>query len=291
MINKRRHSLGNFFIGLVLFAFAVFCMYPMLYVIFASFSDPMKLAQHTGILLYPLDFTLKGYEIILEYESIWTGYKNTLIIIVVGVTVNVVMTTLSAYVLSRKDIYIHKFLSIMVVITMYFGGGMIPTYMIVKNLGLLDSLWALILPGAISTWNMIIMRSAIEGVPSTLIDAARIDGANDLTTLLQVVLPLVKPTIAVIALYYMVGHWNSYFSAMIYLQDRSKYPLQLILREILITGKNIAASGGFDMTELDRYKDLTKYCSTVVAIVPVLVIYPFLQKYFVKGVFTGAVKE
>lgn len=291
MRNKRQHSLGNLFIGLILATFAVFCMYPMIYVIFASFSDPMKLAQHTGILLSPLDFTLKGYEIIMQYESIWTGYKNTLIIIVVGVTVNIIMTTIGAYVLSRRDVYIHKFLSVMVVITMYFGGGMIPTYMIVKSLGLLDTIWALILPGAISTWNMIILRSAIDGVPSTLIDAARIDGANDLTTLVQVILPLIKPTIAVISLYYMIGHWNSWFSAMIYLQSREKYPLQLILREILITGKNIISSGGFDMTQLDRYKDLTKYCSTVVALVPVLVIYPFLQKYFVKGVFTGAVKE
>lgn len=291
MKKKKKFSIGNLIFGSLLFAFALFCMYPMIYVVFASFSDPIKLAQHTGILLWPLDFTLKGYEIIMGYESIWTGYKNTLIVIVAGVSVNMVMTVIAAYVLSRKELCVHKFLNIMVIFTMYFGGGMIPTYMIVKYLGLLDTLWALIIPGAISTWNMIIVRSAIEGIPSTLTDAAKIDGANDWKTLTQVIIPLIKPTLAVIALYYMVGHWNSYFSAMIYLQDRSKYPLQLILREILITGKNIATTGGFDMTELDRYKDLTKYCSTVVAVLPVLVIYPFLQKYFVKGVFTGAVKE
>lgn len=290
-MKKQRFSFGNFFFGILLFAFALFCMYPMVYVVFASFSDPIKLAQHTGVLLWPLDFTLKGYEIIMGYESIWSGYKNTIIIIVAGVAVNMVMTVICAYVLSRKEIRLYKFLNIMVIFTMYFGGGMIPTYMIVKYLGLLDTYWALIIPGAISTWNMIIVRSAIEGIPTMLTDAARIDGANDWMTLTQVIIPLIMPTLAVIALYYMVGHWNSYFSAMIYLQDRAKFPLQLILREILITGKNIAATGGFDMTELDRYKDLTKYCSTVVAVLPVLVIYPFLQKYFVKGVFTGAVKE
>lgn len=291
MRKKKKFSIGNMIIGILLFAFALFCMYPMIYVVLASFSDPIKLAQHTGILLWPLDFTLKGYEIIMGYESIWTGYKNTLIVIVVGVSVNMIMTVIAAYVLSRKELCVHKFLNIMVIFTMYFGGGMIPTYMIVKFLGLVNTLWALIIPGAISTWNMIIVRSAIEGIPSTLTDAAKIDGANDWKTLTQVVIPLIKPTLAVVALYYMVGHWNSYFSAMIYLQDRSKYPLQLILREILITGKNIATTGGFDITELDRYKDLTKYCSTVVAVLPVLVIYPFLQKYFVAGVFTGAVKE
>lgn len=291
MRKKKKFSIGNMIIGILLFAFALFCMYPMIYVVIASFSDPIKLAQHTGILLWPLDFTLKGYEIIMGYESIWTGYKNTLIVIVVGVSVNMIMTVIAAYVLSRKELCVHKFLNIMVIFTMYFGGGMIPTYMIVKFLGLVNTLWALIIPGAISTWNMIIVRSAIEGIPSTLTDAAKIDGANDWKTLTQVVIPLIKPTLAVVALYYMVGHWNSYFSAMIYLQDRSKYPLQLILREILITGKNIATTGGFDITELDRYKDLTKYCSTVVAVLPVLVIYPFLQKYFVAGVFTGAVKE
>ena len=290
-MKKQRFSFGNLFFGILLFAFALFCLYPMVYVVFASFSDPIKLAQHTGVLLWPLDFTLKGYEIIMGYESIWTGYKNTIIIIVAGVAVNMIMTVIAAYVLSRKEIRVHKTLNIMVIFTMYFGGGMIPTYMIVKYLGLLDTYWALIIPGAINTWNMIIVRSAIEGIPTMLTDAARIDGASDWMALTQVIIPLIKPTLAVIALYYMVGHWNSYFSAMIYLQDRAKFPLQLILREILITGKNIAATGGFDMTELDRYKDLTKYCSTVVAVLPVLVIYPFLQKYFVKGVFTGAVKE
>lgn len=289
-MKRNTFQLGNIVIVCLLSIFAIFCLYPVIYVILASLSDPILLAQHTGILLAPTGFTLKGYQVILQYSSIWTGYLNTLIICTCGTAVNMVMTIMASYVLMHKELSLHRFFNIMTIITMYFGGGMIPTYMVVKSLGLINNRFSLILPVAISTWNAIILRSAMSEVPGALLDSAVIDGASDTVILTRVVLPLVKPTLAVLALYYMMGHWNSWFSAMIYLQDRNKYPLQLILREILISGDMTANSGMFDMTSMDMYKLLTKYCSTVVAIIPVLLIYPFLQKFFVKGVMIGAVK-
>lgn len=293
-INKKniRYSLENLVIGFVLVLFAVVCVYPVIYVLFASFSDPMKLAQHTGLLLKPLEFTLEGYKVAATYSGIWTGYANTIFIVIVGVTVNMCLTIVAAYVLSKKELYLHRALNLFVIFTMYFSGGLIPTYMVVKNLGLIDNMLALILPVAINTWNLIILRTSMEETPPSLLEAARIDGANDWSILIKVVIPLVKPTLAVLVLYYIVQHWNSWFNAMLYLQSRDKYPLQLILREILITGSsNSATSQGFDMTELDQYKQLVKYCTTIIATVPILCIYPFLQKYFVKGVLIGSVKE
>jgi len=290
--SRIRYLLSNLIIALVLVTFSVLCVYPLIYCLFASFSDPFELMQHSGILLHSLGFTVKGYEILFSYEQIWRGLLNTTIIIVLGVTVNMCATTLSAYVLSRRELYIHRFLNLMVIFTMYFGGGMIPTFLVVKGVGLLDTLWALILPGAIGTTNMIILRTAIDGTPQSLFDAAKIDGANDFDILVKIIVPLVKSTLAVLVLYYAVGHWNSWFNAMLYLDDYNKYPLQLHLREILITDKaDLAEQAGFvsDYAR-DKYKDLIKYCTTIFGTVPMLCFYPFLQKYFVKGVMIGSVK-
>lgn len=287
-----KYRLANLAVGFALFLFAVLCVYPVLYVLFASFSDPMKLAQHTGLLWKPLEFTLEGYKVAASYQGIWKGYGNTIFIVIVGVVVNMCLTTLAAYVLSKKELYLHRALNLFVIFTMYFSGGLIPTYMVVKGLHLIDSMLALILPVAINTWNLIILRTSMEEMPKSLTEAAKIDGAGDWTILLKVVIPLIKPTLAVLVLYYVVQHWNSWFNAMIYLQSREKYPLQLFLREILVSGtSNSAASQGFDMTELDQYKQLVKYCTTILATAPILCIYPFLQKYFVKGVLIGSVKE
>lgn len=289
---KRKISFSNIMIGLILLTFAIICVYPVLYVLFASFSDPMKLVQHTGLLFHPLDFTTKGYQVAASYKGIWTGYLNTMIIVVVGVVINMCLTILAAYVLSRKELYLHKALNFIIIFTMYFNGGLIPSYMVVKNLGLVDSFLALILPVAINTWNLIILRTAMNEMPQSLLEAARMDGANDWTILTKVVVPLVKPTLAVLALYYIVQHWNSWFNAMIYLRSREKFPLQLILREILIANtSNSASSMGMDLSQMDQYKQLVKYCTTMLATVPILCIYPFLQKYFVKGVLIGSVKE
>lgn len=287
-----RYRAANVCIGLMLVIFAVICVYPVLYVLFASFSDPMKLVQHTGLLFHPLEFTVKGYEVAASYKGIWSGYFNTIVIEFSGVTVNMCLTIMAAYVLSRKELYLHRALNLFVIFTMYFSGGLIPGYMVVKNLGLIDSILALILPVAINTWNLIILRTSMEEVPQSLLEAAKIDGANDWTVLVRIIVPLVKPTLAVLVLYYVVQHWNSWFQAMLYLKSREKFPLQLVLREILIANtSNSASSMGLDLSQMDQYKQLVKYCTTMLATLPILCVYPFLQKYFVKGVLIGSVKE
>ena len=282
---------ANLLIAVVLGLFAIFCLYPILYVLFASFPDPRLLNHHTGLRFYPLDFTVEGGTVAASYAGVWTGYLNTILVVTAGTALNIFMTILGAYVLSRRDLYLHRAANLLVIFTMFFNGGLVPTYLTVKNLGLIDNRLALILPVAISTWNLIILRTSIEALPQSLIESARIDGANDVVILCRIVLPLVKATIDVLAQYYAVGHWNSWVNAMLYIKDRSKYPLQLILREILIENTSNAATQSVgNLSELDQYKQLVKYCTTMIATAPILFIYPFLQKYFVKGVMIGAVK-
>lgn len=285
---KLGYKIGNFIIALILLAFAVMCIYPLLYVLFASVSDPTRLSQHTGLLLHPLGISREGYTLLFHNVPIFAGYANTMFIVVVGTVLNVFFSLLAAFVLSRPQLLLHKFLNKFVIFTMYFSGGMIPLFLVVKGLGLLDSRWALILPTLINTYNMIILKSSIEGIPSSLLESARIDGATEFTLLIKIIVPLVKPTIAVLVMYYAVEHWNAWFNAMIYIQSRDKYPLQLLLREILIGNNTVAAAMGADV---DKYQVLTKYCASVVGALPILVLFPFLQKYFVKGVMAGAVKE
>lgn len=283
--------LSRVLIVLALLTFSIICIYPILYILFASFSEPQLLDMHSGILWHSLGFTLKGYEVAMSYSNIGTGYLNTAFVVVVGTCVNMVLTILGAYALSRQELMIRRGVMLMITFTMFFSGGMIPTYLNTKNLGLLDSRWALILPTCINTMNLIILRTAMLAVPKSLEEAARLDGAGDFTILIRVVLPLVKASIAVVTLYYIVGHWNAWFDAMLYIQDRNKYPLQLILREILITNTSSTVSSmGFDMSEMDIYKRLVRYTTTVLATLPILFIYPFLQKYFVNGVLVGSVK-
>lgn len=284
---RLKYKIQNFIIAAVLVTFAVFCIYPLLYVLFASFSNPDLLAQHTGLLFHPQGFSLEGYELLLQTYPILRGYANTLLLVVGGVTLNILFSLLAAFTLSRPS-GLSSAMNKMVIFTMYFSGGMIPTFLLVKGLGLLDTRWALILPVLINTYNMIILKTAITGLPSTLLEAARIDGAGEFTLLLKIVMPLVKPTIAVLVLYYAVDHWNSWFNAMIYLQDRHKYPLQLILREILLGTDNVSSSMGGKM---DHYMALLKYCGAMVGALPIMCLFPFLQKYFVSGVMMGAVKE
>lgn len=227
----------------------------------------------------------------MSYNNIGTGYLNTGFVAGIGTCVNMILTILGAYALSRKDIMLKRPIMLMITFTMFFSGGMIPTYLNTKNLGLLDSRWALILPGCINTMNLIILRTAFLSIPDTLEEAAKLDGASDFVVMTRVELPLVKASLAVVTLYYVVGHWNSWFDAMLYIQDRGKYPLQLILREILITNTSSSVSSmGFNMSEMDIYKRLVKYTTTVLATLPILFIYPFLQKYFVNGVMVGSVK-
>ncbi|MEC0266761.1 carbohydrate ABC transporter permease [Paenibacillus anseongense] len=287
--SKAEAIFGFFNICFLLFL-ALITLYPFLYVTMASLSNPSSLASHSGLLLWPLGFNVDGYISVFKNPNIITGYTNTLIYVVVGTSINVVITSIGAYVLSRKGVMLRDSIMMMIVFTMFFSGGLIPNYLLVKSLGMFDTMWALILPGAISTYNLIIMRTSFAAIPDSLEESARIDGANDLTILFRIVMPLSQAVIAVMILFYAVAHWNSWFSAMIYLRDRDAYPLQLFLREILInssTDSMITSSGGSDK---EAVSEIIKYCTIIIATLPIIAVYPFLQKYFTKGVLVGAVK-
>lgn len=277
--------------NILMCALILIMMYPMLYVTFASLSDSSALMRHSGILLYPLQPTLKTYAMVLKNPMIGSGYLNTLIVVVSGVALNMVMTSLTAYVLSRKRFAARRFFTFFIVFTMFFSGGMVPVYLTVKQMGLDNSLLALIIPGAMSAYNMIIMRTSMEAIHESLIESACIDGARQIQILLRVILPLSMPVIAVLILYYAVGHWNSWFNSMLYLRDRSKFPLQLVLREILITNDTALMTGNASSQDTNSVAETVQYAVIFIATVPILLVYPFLQKYFVKGVMIGAVKE
>lgn len=263
-------------------------LYPFLYVVFASFSDPVRLMTDSSMLFMPKGFSLSAYGKVFQNPSIYTGYLNTIFYVVAGTAVNILATSMAAYVLSRKQFMLRRFLTLMFIFTMYFSGGLIPGYLLVKDLGLIGNRLALILPSAVSTFNLMIMITGFEGIPQSLEESARIDGAGDWTILFRIVMPLAKPTIMVILLYYAVGHWNSWFSAMIYLRSADKMPLQIFLRDILTRSQLGAMTGQTDVEDVGL---TIKYATIVVSTVPVLCIYPFIQKHFVKGVMIGAVKE
>ena len=278
---------NTFFLALL----SLLCVYPVLYVLFASFSDSGRLMAHTGLLWKPLGFNVGAYKAVLENPVIGSGYLNTLFIVVVGTVYNLIMTSLGAYFLSRRTkVMLKNVVMVMIIITMFFSGGLIPFYLTVKMLGMYNSVWALIIPGGISTYNLIIMRTSFMSIPDSLEEAALIDGAGHMGVLLRIVIPLSKSIIAVMILYYGVGHWNSWFNAMVFLTDRSKFPLQLVLREILIQNDTNAMMQGVSVTDGISVAESVKYAVIIVATVPILCIYPFLQKYFVKGVMVGALK-
>jgi putative aldouronate transport system permease protein len=275
---------------LFLSALMIATMYPILYVAFASFSEPALMMAHKGILWKPLGFSLETYGAVFSNPMILLGYRNTLFIVIVGVALNLLLTSFAAYALSRKTLQYRKQLTLFIVFTMFFSGGLIPFYLLVRGLGITDTLWALILPTAISAFNLIIMRTSFEAVPDALEESAKIDGANDFGILFRIFLPLCKPVLAVVGLYYGVSHWNSWFNAMIFLQDRSLYPLQLILREILIIGEANSMAEGASQDEIIILGETLKYATIMVATLPIFLVYPFLQKYFVKGALIGAIK-
>ncbi len=280
----------GFNIALMLFLMFV-TLYPFWHVIMASFSDSNLLLQHTGVLILPEGFSTEAYRYVLKNQRIYSGYLNTLFVVIVGTALNVLMTSLGAYVLSRRHFAIRKLLTVAIVFTMYFSGGMIPRYILINNeLGLKNTLWALILPGLISTWNLIVMRTAFFGVPESIEESARLDGANDFVILFRIILPTILSTVAVIVLFYAVGHWNAWFDAALFLRKKEKYPLQLVLREILILSSTETMTNDVDFTDKEAIGESIKYATIIVTTLPVICIYPFLQKYFVKGVMVGAVK-
>lgn len=277
--------------NIVFLTFITLCtLYPVLHVLFASFSEPGLLAKHTGLLLKPAGFSLEGYQSVLAKKEIWIGYGNTIFYLIAGTAVNMLVTVPMAYMLSKPKLFFQRYIMLAVVFTMYFGGGMIPLYLVVQSLGLINTRLAIILPTAVSTFNLIVMRTAFSNVPPDLEEAAIIDGAGQLVTLLKIVLPLVKPTIAVILLYYAVAQWNQWFQAMIYLRNQKLYPLQLFLRDILIENENNDMLTGTSSGNQQALYEVIKYATIVVSTVPILILYPFLQKYFVQGVMIGAVK-
>ena len=266
------------------------CLYPFLYVIFASFSDSNHLMGHEGVLLWPIKPNIASYAAVMKNPMILTGYKNTLFVLVFGLLINMIMTTLCAYVLSCREFAIRRIAMGFVLVTMFFSGGLVPLYLTVKGIGLEGSLWALIIPSAINTYNMIIMRTAFDSMHTSLIESMKLDGATHRTILLRLMIPLSLPTIAVIVLYYSVAHWNAWLHAMIFLKEREKFPLQLILREILL--QNNTDDMMVDVTADNRVavRETVQYAIIVVATAPILCVYPFVQKYFTKGVMIGAVK-
>ena len=280
-------TIGYLLLGL----FVVAIIVPIIYIIIASFMDPITL-QNKGITFDFSKWTATAYERVMTNGQIWIGFKNAVVYSVVFTVVSVVVTLLAAYPLSRADFRGKGFFNVIFMITMFFGGGLIPTYLIVSNLGLVDSMWAVILPGAFSVWNMTIARTYYRGIPQELREAADVDGASELTFFFKILLPVCTPVIAVLTLWQFVGMWNSYFDAMIYLNDSAKQPLQLVLRSILI--QNQPESGMIsDMQSTAaraQLAELLKYATIIISSLPLLVMYPFFQKYFDSGIMAGAVK-
>ncbi len=269
---------------------AFIMLYPVYYVAIASFSNAEQLVKFNGLLLKPLSPTLIAYQQAFKNPMILRGYANTLFIVVTGVLLNLLLTSIGAYFLSRRNVKLGKPIMIMITITMFFSGGMIPFYFAVKSLGLDGTIWSLIFPSAINTFNLIIMRTSFSALPVSLEESAKIDGAGHVTILFRIILPISKSVLAVITLYYAVQHWNAWFNAMLFLKERSQYPLQLILREILIQNDMSAMSDSLGYSELGFISETIKYATIVIATVPILCIYPFLQKYFAKGALIGSVK-
>jgi putative aldouronate transport system permease protein len=291
-----RESVGERIFGVGNAAFLIVLMivmvYPLLFILFASLSNANELTQHRGLLFAPIDLTFEAYRRVFQNPLILSGYRNTLFIVIVGTSLNVFMTALGAYALSRRNVLFKNPIMFFIVFTMFFSGGLIPSYLLVgQTLHMQDTLWALIIPGAMSTLNLIIMRTAFNAVPVSLEEAARMDGANDWTILFRIVIPLSWPVVAVMILFYGVGHWNAFFSALIYLRDRDLYPLQLVLREILITNNVQNMTTDVAGGDVQAIGETIKYATIIVATVPILFVYPYLQRYFVKGVTIGAIKE
>lgn len=280
-------------VGAVLTLSAVACLYPLMYVLFASVSDPV--AVNSGkMVLWPIGLHAKGYRTVFENQWILIGYRNTVFYTVIGTLLNVAVTFMASYALSRKDMYGHSLITFFMVFTMWFGGGLIPTFLVVNRLGLVNSPAVMVILGLVSVYNCIICRSFIQNsIPYELQEAAYIDGANDFQIAWRIIFPLSGPVLAILSLYYALSHWNSYFNALIYLDDRRLQTLQLFLREVLIENSRVEISAYGDMeamVERTKMAQIMKYALIVVASVPMLVIYPFVQKFFVKGVMIGSVK-
>lgn len=274
------------FLGLL----ALIILYPLYFIVIAAISDPDAVLAGE-VVLYPVKITLSGFEKILERTDVWRGYLNTIIYTVITVVLSLVVTIPAGWALSRKSLLGKKFFMIYFIIPMFFGGGLIPFYNVMSSLGLVNTMWSVILPAILSVWNLFMTRTFFESsIPDGLVEAAKIDGAGEFRVFYSLVLPLSKAILAVMALYYAVGQWNSYFNAMIFLQDETLYPLQLVLKEILIASESTMGGSGETILEQYRLANQIKYVSVIVSSAPVILLYPFVQKYFAHGVMIGSLK-
>jgi putative aldouronate transport system permease protein len=296
---KKRISPGEFMfdtiVNVLVLAIAAACILPFIHVIMCSFTKPEILVSYKGLNLWPQGFTIRGYELVFKNRDLLNGFKNTLIYVVVGTSVSLAVNILSAYGLSKKNLLWSRPLLLFASFTMLFSGGLIPFYLLIRQLGWFNTIWAVTIPGAVNVWYLIILRTSFKALPESLEESAKLDGANDFQILTKIIIPLSMPVIAVIILYCVVGHWNSWFNASIFLQKRALFPLQLFLKEIMITNDttrmaNNVALPGIDFLAIDRFRPLVQYCTTVVVTLPIVCAYPFLQKYFIKGVLIGSIK-
>jgi len=286
------YKLFQVFNTILLIFITLITIYPMVHVVMASFSEGNALISHKGFLLYPVGrASINAYKAVIDNPNIFSGYKNTLFILIVGVSIQIFMTSIGAYVLSRTQFKLKNFSMLFITFTMFFQGGLIPFYLLVKDLNMVNNLFALIIPFSVNVYNLIIMRTSMMAIPVSLEEAARIDGAGHFSIYSKIILPLSKSVIAVLVLYYGVGIWNGWFWASVFIRNRELYPLQLILREILISNDLSSMTQGSSGSDAVQLAESIKYATIVVATVPILMVYPFLQKYFAKGVMIGAVKE
>ena len=278
------------FNALLLSVLGVIALIPFVHVLMASISDPFKLAANTGLILWPKGFSLVGYQKVFESVEIWRGYLNTILYTAGSVALGSVLTIFGAYVLSRRNLYWGNKAMFFITFTMIFNGGLIPTYILISNLGWIDSPLAVIIPNCMSAFNLIIMRTYFQTIPESLEESANLDGANKLQILFRIMIPLAKSSIAVVALFYVIAQWNSYFQAMIYLRSAKFFTLQLVIQQILLKNQATSVGASGSSAYVAVVAELIKYCVIMVSIIPMLVAYPFIQRYFVAGIMVGAVK-
>lgn len=290
---KVKEGFGSRTFDVVNIVFMIFlmliCFYPIWYVTVASVSTSAQVTASGGALFWPKTFSLGAYSKALSHPLIMSGFKNILMILVLSLPLNMVMTVLCGYFMASKNVMWKNAIVSFFIFTMFFSGGLIPSYLNQKSLGLYNNIWALVIPGALSIYNAIICRSAIDALPESLFESARMDGATDFTILFKIIVPLIKPTLAVLLLYYGVGHWNSWFGASIYIKDNALMPIQNVLRAVLLANSTMLNDGA-NADIINTYAETIKYAAIVLSTLPILCIYPFVQKYFVKGVMIGSVK-
>lgn len=289
-MRKRKTGIAEIVIGAVIAVLLLAMVYPLYYVLIVSVSNGVAI-QNQSVYLWPQGLCFNAYNVIFQDPMLVRSYLNSIEYTLVGVAINLVLTILCAYPLSKKEFYGKDFFTVLIVITMFFSGGLVPGYLLVNGLGLVDSMWALILPGAINAWNMFIMRVFFQNLPDSLFQAASIDGANELDQLVKIALPLSLPVIATMLIFYSVGLWNSFFPAMIYINTKEKYPLQIILRNIVLSNMMPKKPGEYVGPSIDVISNNIKYAVIVVVSAPIMLVYPFCQKYFIKGTLVGSLKE